>query len=162
MNDSDGNRTRVTAVKGRCLNRLTTEPYFKQFTRDESYNSIYFYSLQAFFEKNLEKIVSNFYCNLSWICAILYEYAAMVELAYGICLESRRAARLRGFKSLSLRYRGRGKIHFAPSPLLYSRPMKSAVSVAKAAASKRHTSLCGCAQYNLPTFLRNFRNISAF
>src|SRR5699024_3161999 len=27
-NDSDGNRTRVTAVKGRCLNRLTTEPYF--------------------------------------------------------------------------------------------------------------------------------------
>ena len=103
MNDSDGNRTRVTAVKGRCLNRLTTEPYFKQFTRDESYNSIYFYSLQAFFEKNLEKIVSNFYCNLSWICAILYEYAAMVELAYGICLESRRAARLRGFKSLPLR-----------------------------------------------------------
>ena len=118
MNDSDGNRTRVTAVKGRCLNRLTTEPYFKQFTRDESYNSIYFYSLQAFFEKNLEKIVSNFYCNLSWICAILYEYAAMVELAYGICLESRRAARLRGFKSLSLRCRGRGKMNFTPSPLL--------------------------------------------
>ena len=26
-NDSDGNRTRVTAVKGRCLNRLTTEPH---------------------------------------------------------------------------------------------------------------------------------------
>ena len=26
FNDSDGNRTRVTAVKGRCLNRLTTEP----------------------------------------------------------------------------------------------------------------------------------------
>ena len=25
--DSDGNRTRVTAVKGRCLNRLTMEPY---------------------------------------------------------------------------------------------------------------------------------------
>ena len=25
-NDSDGNRTRVTAVKGRCLDRLTTEP----------------------------------------------------------------------------------------------------------------------------------------
>ena len=25
--DSDENRTRVTAVKGRCLNRLTTEPY---------------------------------------------------------------------------------------------------------------------------------------
>ena len=25
-NDSNGNRTRVTAVKGRCLNRLTTEP----------------------------------------------------------------------------------------------------------------------------------------
>ena len=26
INDPDGNRTRVTAVKGRCLNRLTTEP----------------------------------------------------------------------------------------------------------------------------------------
>ena len=25
--DSDGNRTRVTAVKGRCLDRLTTEPH---------------------------------------------------------------------------------------------------------------------------------------
>ena len=24
--DPDGNRTRVTAVKGRCLNRLTTGP----------------------------------------------------------------------------------------------------------------------------------------
>ena len=27
FSDSNGNRTRVTAVKGRCLNRLTTEPY---------------------------------------------------------------------------------------------------------------------------------------
>ena len=27
--DSDGNRTRVTAVKGRCLNRLTTEPRYE-------------------------------------------------------------------------------------------------------------------------------------
>ena len=27
-NDSNGNRTRVTAVKGRCLNRLTKEPTF--------------------------------------------------------------------------------------------------------------------------------------
>ena len=26
-NDPDGNRTRVTAVKGRCLNRLTTGPF---------------------------------------------------------------------------------------------------------------------------------------
>ena len=26
LNDSNGNRTRVTAVKGRCLNRLTKEP----------------------------------------------------------------------------------------------------------------------------------------
>ena len=25
--DSTGNRTRVTAVKGRCLDRLTMEPY---------------------------------------------------------------------------------------------------------------------------------------
>ena len=28
LSDSYGNRTRVTAVKGRCLNRLTKEPYF--------------------------------------------------------------------------------------------------------------------------------------
>ena len=27
LRDSYGNRTRVTAVKGRCLNRLTKEPY---------------------------------------------------------------------------------------------------------------------------------------
>ena len=27
FNDSNGNRTRVTAVKGRCLNRLTMEPH---------------------------------------------------------------------------------------------------------------------------------------
>ena len=32
-NDSDGNRTRVTAVKGRCLNRLTTEPYLYSFIK---------------------------------------------------------------------------------------------------------------------------------
>ena len=31
--DSDGNRTRVTAVKGRCLNRLTTEPYLYSFIK---------------------------------------------------------------------------------------------------------------------------------
>lgn len=30
-------------------------------------------------------------------------YAAVVELAEGVCLESRRAERLRGFKSLLLR-----------------------------------------------------------
>ena len=28
LSDSYGNRTRVTAVKGRCLNRLTKEPFF--------------------------------------------------------------------------------------------------------------------------------------
>ena len=33
VNDSDGNRTRVTAVKGRCLNRLTTEPYLYSFIK---------------------------------------------------------------------------------------------------------------------------------
>ena len=31
FNDSNGNRTRVTAVKGRCLNRLTMEPNYKRF-----------------------------------------------------------------------------------------------------------------------------------
>ena len=30
-NDPDGNRTRVTAVKGRCLNRLTTGPSYEHF-----------------------------------------------------------------------------------------------------------------------------------
>ena len=30
INDPDGNRTRVTAVKGRCLNRLTMGPLFKK------------------------------------------------------------------------------------------------------------------------------------
>ena len=32
-NDSNGNRTRVTAVKGRCLNRLTMEPKKKKTPR---------------------------------------------------------------------------------------------------------------------------------
>ena len=31
--DPDGNRTRVTAVKGRCLNRLTMEPKKKKTPR---------------------------------------------------------------------------------------------------------------------------------
>ena len=29
LGDPDENRTRVTAVKGRCLNRLTTGPYMR-------------------------------------------------------------------------------------------------------------------------------------
>ena len=33
FSDSDGNRTRVTAVKGRCLNRLTMEPKKKKTPR---------------------------------------------------------------------------------------------------------------------------------
>ncbi len=37
VNDSDGNRTRVTAVKGRCLNRLTTEPYSIMKTEKEGF-----------------------------------------------------------------------------------------------------------------------------
>ena len=36
--DSDGNRTRVTTVKGWCLNRLTTEPHF--FLINENYNHL--------------------------------------------------------------------------------------------------------------------------
>ena len=35
---------------------------------------------------------------------VIMRHAAMVELADGICLESRRTARFRGFKSLSLRF----------------------------------------------------------
>ena len=34
-NDSDEVRTRVTAVKGRCLNRLTTEPGIVPFIHDQ-------------------------------------------------------------------------------------------------------------------------------
>ena len=56
VNDSDGNRTRVTAVKGRCLDRLTKEPYmlntFRCFnspcwtrTNDNSVNSRVLYRL---------------------------------------------------------------------------------------------------------------------
>ena len=30
IGDSTGNRTRVTAVKGRCLDRLTMEPFFNR------------------------------------------------------------------------------------------------------------------------------------
>ena len=37
--DSDGNRTRVTAVKGRCLNRLTTGPNKNSPSRARTYNN---------------------------------------------------------------------------------------------------------------------------
>ncbi len=36
FNDSNGNRTRVTAVKGRCLNRLTMEPFAVRLTSSAS------------------------------------------------------------------------------------------------------------------------------
>ena len=49
-NDPDGNRTRVTAVKGRCLNRLTTGPLFSSSVAEPflilSYN---FYNCKSFF-----------------------------------------------------------------------------------------------------------------
>ena len=55
-NDSYGNRTRVTAVKGRCLNRLTKEPLlpplgavFRRLLGDESYYIIEISYLQVFF-----------------------------------------------------------------------------------------------------------------
>ena len=46
-NDSYGNRTRVTAVKGRCLNRLTKEPDSPCWTRtnDTAVNSRMLYRL---------------------------------------------------------------------------------------------------------------------
>ena len=53
-NDSTVNRTRVTAVKGRCLDRLTMEPYilFDHLltSATENYNIIYIFILQVFFE----------------------------------------------------------------------------------------------------------------
>ena len=54
-NNSNGNRTRVTAVKGRCLNRLTTEPYFSfvSVTTD-----IY---ITTFF--SLKQVLFLFFCN---------------------------------------------------------------------------------------------------
>ena len=41
-NDSNGNRTRVTAVKGRCLNRLTMEPCLHHCFSDD--RVIYYHS----------------------------------------------------------------------------------------------------------------------
>ena len=50
LSDSYGNRTRVTAVKGRCLNRLTTGPLFSSSVAEPflilSYN---FYNCKSFF-----------------------------------------------------------------------------------------------------------------
>lgn len=40
----------------------------------------------------------------TWLPSEAIHYAAVVELAEGVCLESRRAERLRGFKSLLLRF----------------------------------------------------------
>ena len=41
LSDSYGNRTRVTAVKGRCLNRLTKEPFFIRFSEKLLFNLLY-------------------------------------------------------------------------------------------------------------------------
>ena len=50
-NDSNGNRTRVTAVKGRCLNRLTMEPCcITASVMTELYIIIAPLELQVFFE----------------------------------------------------------------------------------------------------------------
>ena len=52
-NDSTGNRTRVTAVKGRCLDRLTMEPHALTTSMMTAFNvSILFLNMQAFFENN--------------------------------------------------------------------------------------------------------------
>ena len=64
---------------------------------------------------SLRKKMNNFYIRYSlrrisyaiintWLLSGAIHYAAVVELAEGVCLESRRAERLRGFKSLLLRY----------------------------------------------------------
>ena len=48
--DSDGNRTRVTAVKGRCLNRLTTGPQRSLSCVTVLYNTICFCGMQVFLQ----------------------------------------------------------------------------------------------------------------
>ncbi len=47
-NDPDGNRTRVTAVKGRCLNRLTTGPYCFRRENITQRQTIYYHKQAAF------------------------------------------------------------------------------------------------------------------
>ena len=49
LSDSYGNRTRVTAVKGRCLDRLTTGPYHAFSSVTVVYNITPFINLQPFF-----------------------------------------------------------------------------------------------------------------
>ena len=50
INDPDGNRTRVTAVKGRCLNRLTTGPQRSLSCVTVLYNTICFCGMQVFLQ----------------------------------------------------------------------------------------------------------------
>lgn len=59
--DLIGNRTRVYAVRGRRLNRLTMRPYLSL-----SYNTTGFSKMQAFFEKNSKKLKK--LCRLLRIC----------------------------------------------------------------------------------------------
>ena len=66
-NDSYGNRTLVTAVKGRCLNRLTKEPYLYALLGIRSgkfavldYTIIFIGIMQAVFLKLIKKLLSNF------------------------------------------------------------------------------------------------------
>ena len=50
FSDSDGNRPRVTAVKGRCLNRLTTGPQRSLSRVTVLYNIICFCGMQVFLQ----------------------------------------------------------------------------------------------------------------
>ena len=54
-NDPDGNRTRVTAVKGRCLNRLTTGPSYEHFAVPSFYffRSTLFLFIYIYIKKEL-------------------------------------------------------------------------------------------------------------
>ena len=67
--DSDGNRTRVTAVKGRCLNRLTTEPkiYAVVSTTMELYNIFYGLSTIILFFRIIFSIFSNAFFQIQWV-----------------------------------------------------------------------------------------------
>ena len=97
INDPDGNRTRVTAVKGRCLNRLTTGPLFSSSVAEPflilSYN---FYNCKSFFlilSIFLLKFFTVFYDFLKLIFYSFFENISYVP--YSIVLSLIYTAKLR-------------------------------------------------------------------
>ena len=71
LSDSSGNWTRVTAVKGRCLNRLTMEPLWFCFTKSQQSNNQRLWDSQRFLSVPIT--CSWFFSPFYWLRLIIFD-----------------------------------------------------------------------------------------